>query len=174
MVRIVAGKYKGHKLSILSHDIVRPTSGIVRKSIFDSLGNLQGKKVLDLFGGIGSLSIEALSRGAKSVSIVEQNRNVIKLLIKNLNSICKDDTFAIHRMDVFSFLKKRKDTFDIIFADPPYSFKDYLSLRKSIIPLLNDGGSFCMETSKRTKTDGTEHRVREFGNTKIIFWRNKS
>ena len=63
---------------------------------------------------------------------------------------------------------------DLIFADPPYSFKDYLSLRESVIPLLNDDGSFCMETSKRTKTDGTEHRVREFGNTKIIFWRNKS
>ena len=172
MVKIVAGKYKGHKLSMLSHDIVRPTSGIVRKSIFDSLGIIDGKSVLDLFGGIGSLTIEALSRGAKKVAVVEKNRNVLKVLSKNLNTICKDDSFKIHNMDVFSFLKKINDSYDIVFADPPYSFQDYNKLRESVSSFIVDDGIFCMETSKRTKTDGTEYKIREFGNTKIIFWRN--
>ena len=172
MVKIVAGKYKGHKLSMLSHDIVRPTSGIVRKSIFDSLGIIEGKTILDLFGGIGSLSIEALSRGAKDITIVEKNRNVVKVLAKNLNTICKDDSFKIHNMDVFLFLKKINYSFDIVFADPPYSFQDYNKLRESASSILANDGIFCMETSKRTKIDGTEYKIREFGNTKIIFWRN--
>ena len=173
MVKIVAGKYKGHKLSTLSHDLVRPTSGIVRKSIFDSIGSIYDKTVLDLFGGIGSLSIEALSRGAKRVTIVEKDRKVSRVLSKNLNSICSNDTFIIHTYDVFSFIKREIETYDIIFADPPYSFSNHLGIRENIGSLLNTNGIFCMEVPKRIETDGFEEKVRRFGNTKVIFWRNK-
>ena len=174
MISIISGKYKGKKLYSIKKTNVRPTQAKVRKSIFQILEPFNNMIVLDLFAGFGTLGIEALSRGAEKVIFVEQNKLIFQTLKKNINLLNLSNC-EYFLTDAIQFLPYTKTSyFDIIFADPPYSFKDYLSLRESVIPLLNDDGSFCMETSKRTKTDGTEHRVREFGNTKIIFWRNKS
>ena len=82
MITVIAGKYKGRKLSFIKNVSVRPTQAKVKKSIFDILGNLDGKAVLDLYCGVGGFGIEALSRGAKELSLVEKNPKVFKILLK--------------------------------------------------------------------------------------------
>ena len=73
MINIIAGKYKGQKLFHINNNNVRPTQAKVRKSIFDILGSLNDKKILDLYSGVGSFGIESLSRGASHLTSVESN-----------------------------------------------------------------------------------------------------
>ena len=72
MIRIIGGHLKGRKLSNINIDILRPTKAIVRKSIMDSIRLFDNKNVLDLFSGVGTLGIEAMSRGAKEIVFVEK------------------------------------------------------------------------------------------------------
>ena len=92
MIKIIAGKYKGRKLLQVPKTNVRPTQAVVRKSMFDILGNLSNLDVLDLYSGVGTLGIESISRGAKSLVSVEKERFTYKVLIENLNIICSEDT----------------------------------------------------------------------------------
>ena len=85
MIKIIAGEFKGRKLNNLKIDALRPTQAKVRKSIMDSIRDFNNKVVLDLFAGIGTLGIEAISRGAKEVRFVERNSRIVKVLDKNLS-----------------------------------------------------------------------------------------
>ena len=80
MIRIISGQYKGHTLSSISTNKIRPTQARVKKSMLQILEPFDGKVILDLFSGSGSLGIEALSRGALKVVSVENNRKNFKVL----------------------------------------------------------------------------------------------
>ena len=88
MIRVLGGKYKNRKLKYFKFNNVRPTQSRVKKSLFDTLIDIQNKDVLDLFCGVGTLGIEALSRGAKSVTFIDNNYNAISVLRKNLSLFC--------------------------------------------------------------------------------------
>ena len=171
MISIIAGKYKGRKLSYFNNNSVRPTQAKVRKSIFDILGPLDGMKVLDLYSGIGSLGIESLSRGAAHLTAIEKNPKVFKILLNNINMVCKDEDVRLHRMDVNQFLNINTQKFDIIFADPPYDELNFFDIKKSISNFLNNKGVFCMEM-KKTKTVMFEDdvRIKKYGSTQVVFW----
>tara|TARA_Y100000588_G_C14142248_1_gene876620 strand:+ start:688 stop:1212 length:525 start_codon:yes stop_codon:yes gene_type:complete len=171
MVTVIAGKYKGRKLSQFNNNNVRPTQAKVKKSIFDILGPLNNMKVLDLYSGVGSLGIESLSRGATHLTAVENNPSVFKILVNNINKICQDDDIKLHRMNVDKFLSINKKKFDIIFADPPYEEFNFFDIKKSISNFLNVEGVFCMEM-KKTKSLAFEEdiRIKKYGNTQVIFW----
>jgi 16S rRNA (guanine966-N2)-methyltransferase len=105
---------------------VRPTSDRVRESIFDILANLidlNGLRVVDLFAGTGALGIEALSRGARSVTFVENDNPAVASIKANLVSTGLDgsDTTVVRR-DVLDYLRMRPGPFDLVLCDPPYSF----------------------------------------------------
>ena len=85
MTSVIAGKYKGRKLFDVKNLHVRPTQAKVRKSIFQILEPFDGLEVLDLYAGVGTLGIEAMSRGASRVVFVEKNRIVFKVLQKNID-----------------------------------------------------------------------------------------
>ena len=85
MTSVIAGKYKGRKLFDVKNLHVRPTQAKVRKSIFQILEPFDGLEVLDLYAGVGTLGIEAMSRGASRVVFVEKNRRVFKVLKKNID-----------------------------------------------------------------------------------------
>jgi 16S rRNA (guanine966-N2)-methyltransferase len=171
MISIIAGKYKGRKLSYFNNDIVRPTQAKVRKSVFDILGPLDGMKVLDLYSGIGSLGIESLSRGAVHLTAVEKDSKVFKILLNNINKVCKSDDVKLYRKDVNQFLRMNTQKFDIIFADPPYDDLNFFDIKESISNFLNDKGVFCMEM-KRTKTIEFDNdiRIKKYGSTQVAFW----
>lgn len=99
---------------------LRPTPDRVRQTLFNWLGQeLHGKTCLDLFAGSGALGFEALSRGAPSVVMVEQNPAVHRALNENAG-LLKADRGSIVRMDAVQFLAQNTQRFDVIFLDPPY------------------------------------------------------
>jgi len=122
-LRITGGFLKGRSIILLEKSGVRYTSAKVREAIFNILGDMEGKKVLDLFAGSGSFTIEALSRGASSATSVEIDREMAKILERNLTSLDLKNSCHVLAMDVVyavPFLAKKAISYDIIFMDPPY------------------------------------------------------
>jgi 16S rRNA (guanine966-N2)-methyltransferase len=120
-MRIISGYYKGRKL--LSPPAIRPTQDMVRKSMFDILGDIEGLAFLELFAGSGAVGFEALSRGAKPVVFVEQDRQALKAITLNQESLKAQENSLIIAKDVLQtvpFLHKQGKKFDIVFLDPPY------------------------------------------------------
>lgn len=172
MIKILGGKFKGRKLHNIKIKNVRPTQSRVKKSIMDIIMDFENKKVLDLYAGVGTLGIESISRGSSCVCFIEKNINVIKILRKNLESLMIDSNCKIIKSDVMNYLKKSKDKFDIIFADPPYykhNFNDYKNL---IVPLLEKNGIFCFESEYKAFKTELDVKINKYGNTQVVFWRN--
>ena len=172
MIKVIGGKYKNRKLLQVPKKNVRPTQAVVRKSMFDILGDLEGFSVLDLYAGVGTLGIESLSRNAISLVSVEKDKFTYKMLNENLNMICSEDDSITYNMDVAHFLKFNSNTFDLIIADPPYNIDSYLYLNDSLRGILNPDGILCIEMKKKQIKDESV-RVRTFGSTQLTFWRNK-
>ena len=124
-MRIISGKYKGHKLASFDEDHIRPTTDRVKESVFNILaGDLEGARVLDLFSGTGNLGIEALSRGAATVDMVEVNPRSIAIIRKNLEKLKIEEGVQIHRGDAVRFVEDYTgESFDIILIDPPFPLK---------------------------------------------------
>jgi len=144
-MRVISGKYKGRKLEGFNIDGTRPTMDRVKESLFGIIQNkIQDSICLDLFAGSGNLGIEALSNGAKQCYFVDNNKEVIKILKRNLkdipNSILINDDYR-------SALKNLNIKFDIIFLDPPYKFNLINKAIEDIInyDLLNDDGIIVCE-----------------------------
>jgi len=124
-MRVIAGLYKGRTLTTVKDLSVRPATDRVKQTLFDMLVHrvaFSGCSVLDLFAGSGSLGIEALSRGASRAVFVENSREAIKFIEENLNAIGCADAAEIHHGDALGFLEYSHETFDVIFADPPYNY----------------------------------------------------
>ena len=136
-MRIIAGEYKGRKLDFPKNVDVRPTQDRVREALFNVITpQIQGKRVLDLFAGSGSLGIEAMSRGAEKATFVENNLKCIHIIKKNIERVAIEDKTVVLKMDVFRALGKfeeKGDVFDIVFLDPPY----YKELPKKTLIMLS-------------------------------------
>ena len=173
MIKIISGKFKGRKLQDVPNLYVRPTQAVVRKSMMQILEPFEGASVLDLYAGVGTLGLEALSRGASELTSVESNRLVLQTLQKNIELICKDEDVVIKAMDVLRFFKMNLKKYDIIIADPPYTKVDYFELKELVKPFLNEGGIFCMEM-KRCHIDDETARIKRYGSSQAIFWKAKA
>jgi len=170
MISIISGKYKSIKLYDSKDLSVRPTQAKVRKSVFQILEPLTGLSVLDLYAGIGTLGLEAISRGASKATFVEQNHRVFKVLQKNIR-LLSDEKCASYLMDAIFFLSRSKNKyFDLIFADPPYAQISYEIIQSKILNTLKPGGIFCMEMHKENIDEPVE-RIKYYGNTQVVFWR---
>ena len=171
MIRIIGGKYKGRKLLQIPKTNIRPTQAVVKKSMFDILGGLDGFDVLDLYAGVGTLGIESISRGANSLVSVEKDKFVYKVLKENLDIICTDDNTLTYNMDVMQFLKFNNRKFDLVIADPPYKVDVYDYINEQSKLILNPGGILCVEMKKK-EIENKNIRIRAFGRTQLTFWRN--
>jgi len=151
-MRVVAGSAGGIQLEV-SKCGVRPTMDRVKAAIFSSLSDkIIGAHVLDLFAGSGALGIEALSRGAASALFVEQDRQSVTAIEKNLAKTRLNG--RIRRQDAFAFVRRFNSPlkFDLVFADPPYEqtksgehSAEKLLSDKSLPQLLAPGGVFVLE-----------------------------
>jgi 16S rRNA (guanine966-N2)-methyltransferase len=117
-MRVVAGEYRGRRLQAPRGTSVRPTSDRVREALFSILGDIEGLRVLDLFAGSGALAIEALSRGAASATLVENDRAALDAIRANLAPL-EGANAEIVRADALAWLGGRRGPFDLVFADPP-------------------------------------------------------
>ncbi len=143
-MRISGGKARGIPLRVTKSGLLRPATEANRERLFSSLHHrIQESKVLDLFAGSGAYGLEALSRGAKSVHFVENNRKIYKDLKYNFEQVQKSaslDTTAatFTSWDAIDFLKKKQDLYDFIFLDPPYP--DFPKIGETIFELLRTNG----------------------------------
>ena len=169
-MQILAGRYKGVSIQTSAKQEYRPTQSKVRKSLFDILGDLSNKTVLDLFAGSGILGFEALSRMADSVTFVETNKNLVELLYKNCIKVDYNKC-TIKKVDVYKFIKENHSA-DLILVDPPYGQKDLNLLIEICLDMLNSDGILVLETSTKDKHIKAEDE-RIYGSTKLSFWRKK-
>ncbi len=171
MISVISGKYKGRKLYDVKDLNVRPTQAKVRKSVFQILEPFDGLEVLDLYAGVGTLGIEAMSRGATRVVFVENNRCVFKVLKKNIE-LFEPNQCDLFLTDALQFLTRSKNKyFDVIFADPPYLEVGFHSIKEKVKRKLKSGGIFCMEM-KKEPIDEHNVRIKHYGNTQMVFWRS--
>ncbi len=149
MMRIITGTARGTKLQTLEGEATRPTSERTKESVFSMLQfDIEGRRVLDLFGGSGQMGLEALSRGAAHATIVDQSPEAVKIIKANAQKTKLFDKCVILTKDYKAFLKGTKEKFDIIFLDPPYD-TNMLSESMRIIlenDMLNYGGFIVLES----------------------------
>jgi len=150
-MRVITGSARGAKLKTLEGLTTRPTSDRVKEAIFNIIQfDIQGRRILDLFGGSGQLAIEALSRGASYAVLVDQSAEAVKVIKENLKKVRFDQQASVFQMDYLRYLSTCKERFDLIFLDPPYAEK-FLenALRKiSEIDILSEGGIIVCERPK--------------------------
>ena len=128
-MRVISGKYRGRKLKGPGATGIRPTSDRLKETLFDILGpSVEGRAWLDVFGGTGSVGIEALSRGACQVVFIENTEAAHRLIQRNLEICGVKSGYQLIRQEVFAALRalaRRQFQADIIFFDPPYDWKPY-------------------------------------------------
>lgn len=120
-MRIIAGESKGRKLKSINGTTTRPTLDRVKESLFNIITPyIFVDRALDLFAGFGGLGLEALSRGVGSCTFVEKDYRNSRVITENIGLCNFEERATVKTNDVFDFLKKTEDRFDIIFMDPPY------------------------------------------------------
>ena len=150
---------------------IRPTQARVRKSIFQRLEPWEGLTVCDLYAGIGSLGIEALSRGAARVTFVDHDSRAVELVAANLERLQDRGQCEVISDDALAFLAGNRRRFDVVLADPPYGSISWEELATKAQLALAPGGRFVMELSTRAETPAAVD-TRRYGTTKVcIAWK---
>ena len=120
-MRIISGLARGRRLKELQGMDTRPTTDKVKEGLFNIIQfELEGRRVLDLFGGTGQLGLEALSRGSESCVFVEQRRDAQALIRENIKTCGFEDCSRVVAGDALSYLASCREKYDVIFLDPPY------------------------------------------------------
>ena len=176
-MRVVARKKKTKKFILIILQPPRPTLDRVKEAMFSSIQfDLIDATVVDLFSGTGALGLEAISRGAKKVVFVDNNREAIKVVKENLSGVNED--YDIEFCDYEKFLEKHKnDKFDIFLLDPPFK-TDFAKLAIDKIlanNMLNDDGIIVYEKAKDKKVEFNDKnmniKTKTYGTVEVVFLR---
>jgi 16S rRNA (guanine966-N2)-methyltransferase len=182
-MRIIAGRYKGRTIATVRDHSVRPATDRVRETIFNILSHrmdLSGTRVLDLFAGSGSLGLEALSREAAHAVFVENSPSAIQYLRENVRALGCEADVEIVAKDSIAFVGEATGRYNLVFADPPYSYERTKELPALIFDrmLVGDHGFLVVEHPPDcTFSDTSAFRVgpqRRFGRTRVTFFRGIS
>ncbi|MFK4760871.1 16S rRNA (guanine(966)-N(2))-methyltransferase RsmD [Microbacterium sp. ZW T5_45] len=157
MTRIIAGRARGARLDVPGAG-TRPTSDRVRESLFGALESfdaIEGARVLDLYAGSGALGLEALSRGAIAVDLVERGRQAAAVVRRNAEIVAKSGDLPVARVyesAVHPFLLRAGGPYDLVFTDPPYDLDDAAMTADlvALAPLLSDDAVVVIERAKRS------------------------
>jgi 16S rRNA (guanine966-N2)-methyltransferase len=154
-MRIIAGEWGGRRLRTAPHNATRPTAERVREALFSVLGPVADAAVLDLFAGSGALGLEALSRGAGRAVFVERDRPALAALRANIRTLgLHSDRALVRPIDARVALRtarERRETYDLVFLDPPYRQRAGLAgpLSEAIGALLQPTGRVISESDRR-------------------------
>lgn len=165
----------------------RPTSDRVRESLFGALeaaDAIEGARVLDLYAGSGALGLEALSRGAARVDLVERSRPAAAIVRRNAGAVRKavgDRETQVHENAVLTFLQRDSGTYDLVFSDPPYDLDDAAMTADlcALTPLLSPNALVVVERARRSTapdlaTAGLSLiRTKSYGDT-AIWWAERA
>lgn len=179
-MRVISGSARGKKLLSLEGPATRPTTDRVKESMFNIvMPYIRGAKVLDLFAGSGALGIEALSRGSAHCTFVENARDAAEIIRKNLEGTKLSDNGKLVEGDVLTFLDKTKESFSLIFLDPPYDGGFYEPVLEKIAKrgLLDGDGVLVLEKRADAQIvvpDTIEvEKERKYGHTTVCILKMK-
>lgn len=176
-MRIISGKHKGRRLIAPNNLPVRPTKDMAKEALFNILNNrfyFPDLKVLDLFSGTGNISFEFASRGVAQITAVDIQAGCVNYIDKISNQL--ELGIETIKSDVFSFLSKHTQQYDIIFADPFYDMveTDFAKITELVFAnnMLLEDGLLIIEHSKRTNLSGLPNfmEVRTYGGSAFSFF----
>lgn len=181
-MRVISGRAKGHRLSMVPGQKTRPIMDRIKENLFNLLGPhaTPGTRWLDMFAGTGQVGIEALSRGAVEAVFLDTERAAIKTIHDNLAATRLQDGAAVRRTDAFTYLRTADfDPFDYIFVAPP----QYRDIWKRVLTLLdgepdrflNERGVVVVQIDPREYEELALKNVRlidrrTYGNTTLCFY----
>ena len=149
-MRVISGTARGRRLKDLPGMDTRPTTDKVKESMFNVIQfDIPGRKVLDLYGGSGQLTVEALSRGAASAVILDMNPAAVKIIRENVQACGFGEQTKILTMDARAFLAGCREKFDVVFLDPPYAGPPLEESLKTIsaIDIVSEHGIIVCESA---------------------------
>jgi len=183
-MRIISGSFRGKKILQPLDNFTRPLKDLTKESIFNVIKhsnkfNIDFEKsyILDLFSGVGSFGLECISRGTKFVTFIENYKEVLPILKKNLNSLKSVNNYKIIEKDILNDLDfiSLNQKFDLIFLDPPYKDKNLLIILNKIIEskILSNNGVIIIHRHKKELDEFPKNlkiiEVKKYGISKIIF-----
>ena len=179
-MRIISGKHKSKRLSAPKKLPVRPTTDMSKEALFNIINNhyhFNQVNVLDLFSGTGNISYEFGSRGTENITAVDKNHGCVAFIDKTAKEL--ELPIDVIKSDVYKYLERTKHSYDIIFADPPYDFKD--SEFHKIADLVYDNnllepeGMLIIEHSKHSKLDNHPNFSfdKRYGGSVFSFFENE-
>lgn len=171
-MRVITGIAKGRKLFTPKNNRVRPTTDRIKESIFNIISDrIDDCFFMDCFSGTGSMGIEAASRGAHEIYLIDNHKESLQVINKNIKITGFNENMHVLPMDIFrglEYLKDKKIKFDIIFMDPPYNLNIITQCIEEISnkDLLNDNGIIIAEHDKNYLLN------EQIGNIRVIDARN--
>jgi len=175
-MRIVSGTHKSKRIYAPKNLPVRPTTDMAKESLFNILNNdyyFDEIRVLDLFSGTGNISYEFASRGTQQVLSVDQNLNCIRFIQKTADELGFKAITTL-KADVFEFVTKHKQEYDVIFADAPYDIEGLESVIENIFKhdLLANNGVLILEHPKEQDFSELPNYInkRRYGNVNFSFF----
>jgi 16S rRNA (guanine(966)-N(2))-methyltransferase RsmD len=180
-MRVITGSARGRKLGELKGMETRPTTDRVKEAIFSIIQfEVEGRRVLDLFGGTGQMGIEALSRGAAHCEFVDIRRDAVQLMRDNLKHTALEDRANVVQGDYLAYLTQTKEPFDLIFLDPPYEsemLKKALQTITRIDKVSANGIIICENGSNYVWPEVSDpyelQKEYRYGNTKVALYRRR-
>ena len=174
-LRIIAGNLGGRIISTSDKSTTHPMGDRIRGSLFNILGDITGKTVLDAFAGSGSLGLESLSRGASHAMFIERDRTAQNIIERNIETLNLESRTKLIRSSVTQWDETQPDElFDVIFADPPYhdmQFSTVSRLKKHLQP----NGLMVLSYPGRESTPTVNGVVvvdnRSYGDAALAFYR---
>ncbi len=176
-MRIISGIHKGKRINAPQNNSIRPTTDFAKEALFNILNNqfyFDNLSVLDLCCGIGSISFEFGSRGCKNITSVDLQSSTLRFINKAAKDL--DLKISAVKSDMYKFLEKTPQQFDIIFTDPPYSFTDVQleAIVKTVFNrnLLLDEGLLIIEHAKQTDLSQIPHfeNSKRYGGSMFSFF----
>lgn len=178
-MRVIGGKAKGRKLLTVPGDSTRPIMDRVRTALFDILRpRLQGIYMLDMFGGTGSVGIEALSQGAAGCIFLELNKKACSILKQNLETTGLSELAEVRNTDAFLYIKNSRKEFDLIYVAPPQYKNIWVEAMYAIAErpeLVKPAGLIIaqidpVEYEPLSLTGFTETATKKYGSTLLVFY----
>lgn len=176
-IRIISGQHRGKRISAPKKLPVRPTTDMAKESLFNILNNhfyFDEIKALDLFSGTGNIAYELSSRGCEDVIAVDSSKLCVSFIDKISDEINSTGLFPVLD-DVFNFLKRDFNSYDLIFADPPYDFEQYEEIVDTVFAkkMLKEDGMLVLEHQERKDLSNLLNfeSSRKYGNVRFSFFR---
>jgi len=176
-VRIIRGKYKTRRYPVPKNFPSRPTTDFAKEGLFNILEHQyihSDMEILDLCAGTGNISIEFLSRELGNVIAVDQNFNAYRHMKTMAAKLGCENELLVIKSDILKFVRKTEKKFDLIFADPPYKYTNYVELIETIFAreLLQKDGVLIVEHGKESSFEAITHFkfMRIYGNVHFSFF----